>query len=310
MKKYLIALLGVCLAFSCSTESESDKDDDIIREANIYLSDGNCEKAQSTLVDVSDGNNPFYIKTLAASYACESDFNEINFVSNDMSNLNTSQLLNSLATFSTSRETTVNSTEYVALKNGIRTILYSGSSTAPVSSSRTSAFGVIEKSEMNLQAMFMILAHLGKWFQYYGSADGTGTKTDCLIDYTDAATQAYITGASTGACADFSGHADLDIGTIGQSEFAARICDPIVHFNHLLDIVLNTTLSSNDSLAELSNIASDVQSIITAATTVDSTIAPIFAFYTYSSCISFAEDAANLTTIERYFAVFFETNFL
>ncbi len=314
MKK-LSFFLGLVFLFSCA--SDEDLDLEKVREANFHLSKGECSAALSKLNEATSlTNDPFYISTLSSAYACNSDFTEINFLSNDVDNLDSSSLYTSLATFSTSVETSTESTEYNALVTAMETII--DTTNGGTSIERLALFGSTSTTSLNIQLLLMILAHTGKWVQYFGNADSSGTKgagtqsNDCILNYDDANALAVITANGTGSCTNVPvGHPDLDIpGGEDLTDVSRRLCHFAVNQNHLLDIVLNTTLSASDSLGELDDLAVDVQAEIIAALALAPGIGPIFDFYKYQDCIDWATSSSNYDLMQLYFAAFLETNFL
>ncbi len=317
MKKLTFFLGFLLLLFSCA--GDDDLDFEKIREANFHLSKGECAAALAKLNEATSlSNDPFYISTLSSAYACSSGFSEITFLTTDVNNLVSASLYNSLATFSTSNEISTESSDYNDLLTAMNTII--NTTDAGTSAEREALFGTTSTTSLNLQLLMMILVHTGKWVQYFGNADANGDKgagtgtNNCALNYDDANALLVIAGSATGACPNppgIVGHPDLDIpGGEPLADVARRVCHFIVNQNQLLDLVLNTTISSSSSLGELDDVAGDLQAEITAAQAAAPAIAPIFSFYKYQDCIDWAVSGSNFDTIQVYFAAFLETNFL
>jgi hypothetical protein len=310
-----IHLLFILLV-SCSL-SEEDDQADRVKEANLYLTNGECQSAIDTLAEVSyDLYDYRYVQTLASAHACKGGFSEIDFFSSDLDNINTSAFLASLATFSSSPETTVDSTEYTSLKTAVGSILFTFGTLNTRAVERINYYGSVIANDLHLQVLYLLLGHLGKWLYFFGNTNTAGEKGQgslgniCVYPYGTVA-QALVDANSTGVCeAPYTGSSKLDISAETAATVYGRVCDFIVHVNHVFDVFENVTLSTNTTNGDLSGVLSQLTSLKSTATGVNSTIADIFSLYTYDACTSWLEaDVNNVLAMEAYFAVFVETNF-
>ena len=286
-------------------------------EAKYYLTKENCSKAFSALDGGSCGNDDAeYIALRASAYGCQANYSELDFFDLDVSSINSSSLLSSLAGLSSSDETEADSTEFVALQTAIQTILTSTSGN-PSAAQRNSTFGSEQGTNLNFQALFMITVQLGKYFAYYGNADNAGSKgsgtlgNTCIYSYTNADAIDWVstTAPDTGTCTGSGqGSSDLE-NPVAAAEIKTRLCEGIILFNNFMDILGNVDLS--DSIyGDLSQVESAINGLYTIAIGAESayssnTISIVRDVRSQSDC-----EALTTEQIEKYFAIFFESIYL
>lgn len=306
------------LLFSCAKTDEQQCIDGKT-EAKFYLTKGQCSKAFKALKNVCDSDDSELVALTASAYGCQANYSELDFLDLDVSSINSASLLSSLASLSTSNETQADSTEFVALQNGIQEILTSTSGN-PSASQRSSDFGTANGTDLNFQALFMITVQLGKFFAYYGNADSGGVKGNgalgntCIYSYTnaDAINWINVTAPATGNCATASGSEGSDDleAPVTSAEITTRLCEGIVLFNNFMDILANVDLS--DSIyGDLSSVEAAVNGLYTIAeaaelgTYASSTISTTRSVRLQSDC-----EALSVEAIEKYYSIFFESIYL
>ncbi|MDH4467421.1 MAG: hypothetical protein QE271_05130 [Bacteriovoracaceae bacterium] len=286
----------------------------LIFQANLYLGQGKCTEALKSLADVDASKYDFYYyQSLSSAYACQASYKELSFITN-FSSIDSSNFFKSLASFSTSRETSATSDGFVKLQKAIHTILYIPAAAGKQNADRVALYGSERGEEISLQALIQILAHLGKYLYYYGNASTAGVKgggsasSKCFMNYTTATAQTYYATYSSalGACDGTSnGHVDLASGT----NQASRVCDLIVNINHLYDILTNITIPNDSRFSSFTDVKTSLVSVKDAAIASVSagTLTSLFSFYDYESCIAYAEDSTYLSNVELYFLSLLET---
>jgi hypothetical protein len=292
-----------------------------IREARYLLTEGKCSDAIEVLDEIkSDAeDDPDFIKTYASALACRAKYSELKLFSRDLSGLDADSLFGSLASFSTSTDTEADSDKYTYIMEAIDYILYAPDVDEPSTVDRIEEFGERHGGDLSMQALYMIMVNLGKFMAYYGNADTDGLKgqggqsNTCLFNYTDFTAVTYVsTSGLTGSCTNAGqGHPDLNTATPGVTAAIRnrRLCDGIILYNNMMDILANISLASNESLGDMSDIQSALAALELVATTVDTTdtIDPIFDFYSHEECEDFAN--TSVTPIERFYAIFIESLF-
>lgn len=338
MPKWIIFLLIGLLASCAKTTEEQVRS--AIQEAKFELNSSNCSGAKSILDDVGfQEDNADYISVYASSQACVGSYTELDTLfGGNLDNLDSSNLLTSLAAFTSSNETTNDSTSYTALNDAITTLISydEAAGGSPSTVARTAKFGAKKAGDLSMQTMYLLFVQLGKHFALYGNTNAAGLKgngsitgnNSCIFSYStqdavDFINDAVIGGASVaaplGTCTNASGTEGSDL--LESPETAAnikrRLCQGIVYFNNLLDILGNITLPSSSSLGDVSNINSALTLLMTAAETLETTgqggifndgpaagqnaIAALRDVTSQTVC-----EAENLERIEKFYALFFE----
>ena len=217
------------------------------------------------------------------------------------------QMLGALTQLSTSNETEADSDDFTSIMNAIDVVLDEGGS----GQGRIDKYGAVKGTDLNFQALYMILTELGKFVQYYGNA-GAGVKgnggagNDCFLTYTVADAMTYIAGGGGGACeTGDSGHADLP-GPATATTTQRRLCKGIYLFNNMRDILASADFGSDSAFQSLSDFSDAIESAIVTAETVDpgDRITTVKNILTKDACADLALD-----DLEVWYAVVFETAF-
>lgn len=326
--RILLLLIVLC---SCAKKDE-ELIDSAKQEAKYFLSSKNCSKARSALTEVgTQSDDPVWISLYASTYACDAGYSELDTLfGGNLDNLDSNSILNSLAQFSSSNETEADSTVYTNLKTAINILLDSDGESQPSAAKKLTKFGPDAGSDLNMQVLYLLLVQTGKFFAYYGNVDANGAKGQgdntniCLFSYTQAD---LTTGGAGGGgfigdalvsqpntCnATASGHPDLE-SPVDAATIKTRLCEGIVLYNNLLDVLTNNNLSSNDSLGDLSNVGTAINTLMQAAATSESSyntgvngqnaIATLKDITGQDEC-----EAVHLDKIEKFYAMVFEPQF-
>lgn len=319
MKRALLWTLLLTLIYSCGGDPE--KITNAIDEANFLLTDRNCAEARAALDAVGyQSNNDRYIGVYASTYACEANYSTINFFADDLTNLSSTAggFFSSLAAFSTSGlMTSATDDDFLKLQQAIDTILYSGTNTSSSSANRLASFGTQAATNLNVQALYMILVNFGRWLRYHGNANATGTKgagtnaeaNNCLFTYdTGGANYAFVLdalndgAANSGSCnstnTPFVG--TDDISTADAATNKTRLCKGIVLFNNFIDIILNITFTGTNT-GNLNNLATEFETLCQDIAAFGDALCEL---RDMTSC-----EATAIADLEVYTAWLFERNF-
>ena len=314
-------LLFSLLLLLLSCGSDSEKVSNAIDDANFLLTDRNCLGARAVLDEVGyQSTNARYLKAYASTYACEANYSTITFFTDDLTNLDASSggFFGSLAAFSTSSlMTSATDPDFTKLKQAIDTLLYPGGLPVSSTANRNAILGQSETNNLNVQALYMILVNFGRWLRYYGNADATGLKgagsnpegNNCLFTYdTGGPNFALVTdalndgAAETGSCnsANTPYEGTTDISTADPATNKARLCQGIVLFNNLIDIIVNVTFTTTDT-DELNDLATNFNTLCEDATAFGDALCDL---RDQSSC-----EAIAIEDLEVFSAWLFERNF-
>lgn len=308
MRNFLI--LFIILFFSACAQNPQEKLAEAIDRALTHLSAGECDAAIDVLEDSGhDGNDGIYVQILASAHACKAGFNEVQFISEDLANINTTSaatILKSLTVMTLSTETAADSEDYVSIKTGINTILNTTTTVGQVA--RATKFGTRKAGDLGVQGIILNVVNLGKFLHYYGNVNATGVKgggsgsNSCFLNYNDPRAQA-LTGVSTGACsADNDGSTDLDQTTAAGRR---RICEGVMTLTNTIDILDNLDLSNSSTLSKLEDISAQVNTFKTAATAAG--LGTIVNMTKQSDCETYLQTPAQLLDMEYFYALVFET---
>ncbi len=309
MKNVLILFL-ILFSYSCA-KSPVEESSDAIDVALTYLSHEKCDDALDVLLEL--GNQPsngIYLQVLASAYACKAGFNELAFIADDLTTLDatsTETIMTSLVKFSLSSESSADSDDYTNLRSGINVLL--GSTTgSPSQTSRTTKFGSRKAGDMGIQALILNLVNLGKFLNYYGNvnaagAKGQGTNTNsCFLNYSDARATAQIGAGVGGVCnSNNDGHPDLDKSTTAGKR---RMCEGLVLLTNVIDILENLDLSTSSELDVLEDLATQVNTFLTAATAAG--LGTLVTMTSQSTCETAMSTASNLNDLEFFYSIVFE----
>jgi hypothetical protein len=314
------------LFISCG-KSDEEKIDQAIESAHIYLTNRECSKAEEVLNDVGiQGRHARYLQTLASTYACYSDYKTTTFYGTNLSKISSSltAFFGSLTKFTTSPMSDPDDTSYIKLLQSINVLLYAGGLSKSSSVNRAAIFSSEELNDIHIQLVYLIMTQIGKYLFYYGNANptlgvkGTGTASNgnsngltngCLYNYnpSDAATNVAITAIRTsgviGSCTNIAtGHAKLV--ALPNANTVKRMCQGIVLFNNLLDILSNTTIpNSGQSLKTLYSTFNTTCSSV-------SGISDLCQIKDQSVCEADYKSTPQTDKLEIYFFYIYETLFL
>lgn len=254
----LIALVG------CA----KSKDDEVLEAVDVaqsYLTDNECEKAIDVLEKVGRQNDdPIYLQVLASAYSCRAHFKTVDFIQNDIETVQTgtSTLMRSLSILSLSTETQSDSSAYVALNTALGILLNSDGGSKPSQDGRESKYGARKAGDMGVHVLLLSIVQLGKFTHHFGNVGANGAKggagsgNTCYINYTYAPAQAII-GSSTGSCTTTSsGHPDLSFTDAPTAR--RRLCEGLMLFTNILDVLDNMDLSGNETFEDLEGVSSAV----------------------------------------------------
>ena len=243
--KQLISL-SFCLFIFVNLSSCSQTNEEEIKEgisaANQALTERRCDAALDILGGIGyQGKNPRYLQVYASAWGCKANFSEITFFASDLPNITvgTSSLFGALSTLTTSSDfTTVSDSIYQNLQNGIDALLFAGDINQSSHENRLGEFSFSEVNNMNVQALYMIIVQMGRFFNFYGNSGAAGAKgtgvgaSTCYLDYLgNALALASVGAGQTGLCTGAGQqHPDLEANI-------ALKCQGIVLFNNFIDIV-------------------------------------------------------------------------
>ena len=252
-----------------------------IREARYHLTTGDCSKAKDILDDVdADSDDGEFVSVMASAIACAAGYTDTKALLN-LENIDataTTSFLGSFASFTTSDETSADAASYSKIKEALDYLLEADGGTSPSTINRLDKFGTSRGSDLSMQALFMGTVALGKFFAYYGNTDSVGVKGNgsgsngCITNYlTNAQMNADLVADNGGAnlwssCdSGADGHPDLDSATLSNAVYKRRMCEGIVIFNNIADILSNLTIDLPDTNVDFTQISDLFDDIYTAA---------------------------------------------
>lgn len=281
-----------------------------------------CQSAVTLLEGVGrQPDNARYVSVLASAYACLGGFGELDlFDEIDVIVAGVDTFFPSITLLSTSEETQAESDNYQDILTGIEIALRGGNLSIPSAAAREANLGERAGSNLSIQALYMIIVELGKYMHFYGNVDDAGVKgggapnvdeqgptaSECFYTYDYASAIAYISGSGlTGICDNNGdpGHPDLDPGDLPTTY--QRMCQGVVLFNNLVDILNTVTLSSSEDLGELPDLIDDINTSITTATTAYPELTDILEITDQDECEDYA--GTNFDQVQLFFAVVFES---
>ncbi|MBD67109.1 MAG: hypothetical protein CME62_18050 [Halobacteriovoraceae bacterium] len=316
-------LLVILVTLISCAKTDDEARSSAIREARHLLTTMDCSAAQDVLDEVDEEkDDPEFVSVYASAIACDAGYSDITSALPNFEDLDSdpTTLFGSMAAFASSNETVADAATYSKLKEAIDYILEADGGTQPSTSQRISKYGSRYGNDLSMQAFVMITVAFGKFLAFYGNADSDGVKGQgsitgggtCYGQYEfDADVNDYLDNGVTGSCTGSSqGHADIAADSADDADAKRRLCEGIVLFHNLLDILANSELSSNDSLGDLSDVEDSINTLFDTATSFETTqswssgnVLKFKAITSQSACE--AEDQAD---VERYFVIMFETN--
>ena len=158
----------------------------------------------------------------------------------------------------------------------VDTILYAGGLEAdeePTSTKRGQVFSDDELNELEMLLVYLQLIGMGRFFHYYGDANGDGEKADCLIRYqnvtldagdfnTVMGTGVLDLGSCTAANFNVDGVGRADLGTQGDYNIK-RLCHGAMIINNFFHVF--PSLLARISGADFDNVAS-MENVLTLIT--------------------------------------------
>lgn len=315
MKSWPLFLILTLFLSACGGEGEEIEN--AIDEANYFLTTRECAKAREVLDAVGyQTNDPRYVAVYSTTYACEASYSTVNFFADDLTSLSSTAggFFGSLAGFSTSGlMTSATDTDFTNLQQAIDTILYSGANTTSSSANRIAKFGLRDATNLNVQALYMILVNFGRWLRYHGNADALGNKgggtnpeaNTCLFSYDNGGAnwlvvEDALNDGVSGTCTDVARTGTDDITTADPAVNKQRLCRGIVLFNNFIDIVLNINFTGTNT-GELNNLATTFNTLCQDVTQFADALCDL---RDMSGC-----EATPIEDLEVYSAWLFERNF-
>lgn len=320
MFKRLFIITLMLLLFSCG-KSADEKKESAILSANISLSKGNCQEAINVLEDYGRQNSDArYLKTLASAYACRARYSVVTFFASDIALSATPAPFGGAARYSTSQATVTgtfaNDSRFTDLQEAIDLLLYAGglaSTTEPLASERANYFSASDAADINSQLVFMMLAQLGKYMQFYADAGTTGEKGSgalanvCFSDYSNVppAISAALSGY-TGACTvTNSPHPQLNSALLSAAVRRSRMCQGVILLNGVLDLLPSVIASAGGGdLTTIAALTTDINAFKAALITAYPAVGTVSTVISQSNCET--DVAITDATLESYFAIIFE----
>ena len=251
--KSIILIAVLMLSFSCGKTKDQEVKDEVL-SANIYLSTKQCQPAIDVLESMGrQTSNALYLKTLASAYACRAEYSSVVLFGTDIEKTASPAPLGGMSTYTTS---TVASTspltddlKFRDLQTAIDILLYAGGiplTSEPSAALRATKFSANHAGDINTQIAFMMMVQAGKFMKVYGNANAAGVKSlgggsnTCFTSYANVdngVSTAILASGSTGNCSGInSGHPQL-IGPAADPERKKRLCEGVVLFNGILDLL-------------------------------------------------------------------------
>lgn len=298
--------------------------------AQTYLSKDQCQEAIDVLEDIGrELNDADYVQVLASAYACRASFSELTFFDVDISKIDTSStnFLNSLTKFTSSPETVADSSSYTDIRTAINILLYQEDTISPSQTARNNLFGTRKAGDVGAFALYLSIAQLGKFLHFYGNVDSAGAKglgtasvdeqgatpSHCFVDYQAGnAANTYINlGTAPGGICDNTavdtGHPNLSFAAGNLTTSKRRLCEGLMLFTNIIDIINNIDLSSNTSLGSLTSVVALVNQYKTAMILADPTLTTLLNTTSQSSCETAVAVQAEFDRLQYIYALFFET---
>jgi len=318
--RYLSIILSLFIFISCARKSDEETAV-AIDKAQAYLSSNRCQDAIDVLEEGGlETDNPIFVQVYASGYACLSGFSEITFFADDISLVDSSSntsFFQSLTKFSTSEETSVDSASYTNLLRAINIVLSSGGGTSPSQVARTNLYGTRKAGDIGTQGLYMLIAQLGKYLHFYGNVDSTGVKgsgtagSQCFVQYDDATAQTAV-GAfpGTNACdVGDAGNPELSLVVANLAKTKSRMCEGLMLITNLSDILGNIVLADSDSLGDLKDVKTLVNSFTSSfSSSPDADYTALIATTKQSVCESYVSTPAKFAKLQQMYVALFEAN--
>ena len=205
------------------------------------------------------------------------------------------------------------------LQTAINILLYAGGiplTTEPTAAVRAARFSANHAADINTQIAFMMMVQAGKFMKVYANANTAGEKSlgsgsnHCFTDYSSFAPGdfAVLVGSGIMGHCDLqsSSHPELDSALISVTERKKRLCEGVVLFNGIIDLLPNIITSIGGT--ELGNIGVQLAIITEARQKLEDEypgIGAIVNVLSQTKCE--ADPLVTNSLMEIYYAVFLET---
>lgn len=317
--KYLSLILGLLVFVSCGKNAE-DETRKAIDKAQAYLSSSKCQEAIDALEQSGlETSDPVFVQVYASAYACRAGFDELTFFLEDIGTINASSstaFYKSLTQMSTSVETASDSQKYTDLLRAINIVLTAGGAT-PSQAARNSTYGNQKAADIGTQGLYMLIAQLGKYLYHYGNVSSLGVKgggtagSECFVKYDDATAIAAVNALPASNACDSSdnGHPDLSLAAGSLTVTKRRMCEGLMIITNLADILSNVTLSTNDSLGDLSQVKDLVVDYVDDfQSSADADFVALIGTTKQSDCESYISTAAKFAKLQQMYVGLIEAN--
>ncbi len=318
--KYLILIFSLSVLISCAKKPEEETRKAVDR-AQAYLTSGKCQEAIDELEESGLSTDDYiFVQVYASAFACRAGFSELVFFTDDIGVIDSTDsttFFKSLTQLSTSTETSVNSASYLDLQQAINISISSGGGTSPSQIARNEMYGSRKAGDIGTQAMYMLIAQLGKYLHYYGNVDssgdkGTGAETsECFVKYDDPIAIAAVNslpGANACDAAD-DGHPELSLAAGDLTTTKKRMCEGLMIITNLADILKNITLPSSTSLGDLADVQDLVDDYVSVfENSADPDYSTLITTTKQSDCESYVSSAARFAKLQQMYVGLFETN--
>ena len=307
----LFKILFILFIIIGCAKKPSELNAEAIDIALTHLSNEECDEAIKILVEVEgEGDNPVYLQVLASAYACKANFNEINFLEDDLATLTTTSavtIMTSLTKMTMSSESEADSDKYSSILKGINILLASTTGT-PGQLARNQKFGSRRGAYLGTQALLLELVNLGKFLNFYGNVNTAGSKgqgsntNSCFINYTDSDAVNLINSGIGGVCNSISdGHPDLDLNTANGIR---RACEGVVMVANIIDIIDNLELSESTDLKILEDFSTQISLLLDFAENAG--LDTFIEMRSQSDCETAMNTPSNVEDLQHYYALIFE----
>lgn len=318
--KYLSLIVGLLFLVGCNPDAE-DKTRTAIDKAQAYLSSNKCQEAIDTLEKSGlETTDAIYVQVYSSAYACRAGFSELTFFLDDISVINSSSstaLYKSLTQLSTSTETTADSQSYSDLLRAINITLNADGASSPSQVSRNNTYGSRRAADIGTQGLYMLIAQLGKYLYHYGNVSSLGVKgggsagSECFVKYDDPVAMTAVNALPGSNACDTSdnGHPDLSLSAGSLTITKRRMCEGLMIITNLADILSNVTLSTNDSLGDLTEVKNIVNDYVEDfQSSADADYAALIRITKQSDCESYISNSAKFAKLQQMYVALFEAN--
>lgn len=298
----LLLILSFLFISSCGKE---DGVKNAVFSADYYLSQGDCSSAKKALDKQGYSSDARYVGAYAATYGCIAGYSELDLFKDNIEKFKADSaeaVLKSFATFTTSNDAAPDSHAFKNILQGIKVILDS-KGVKPSAKARVDSYGSKVGTDLNMQALYMILVELGKFVKLYGNTDADGVKgagthgNICFLDYIKVP---YVFDPDYGACTGGNkGSPYLDF-TDDKASAAMRACSGVILFNNFIDILKNLSFGTSEVSEKLRD----------ALANIDAKIPPLardsLKVTSMDECLDLINDGQDSTFVEAYFRATYE----